>query len=163
MPRGDQVERGVGCRSSLVALIDRRPRPRLIAILASQNTRPDGQNMAQSQDMQSANTFLAHMFVMGGFTANYTAERHVTGEGWARPGFGCGNGVANDLGNFHRARNCDSTVGPAPFFYSGDGACHELIGDILVESRFDDENRGSVGHDADRTPVIARRSTIDNP
>src|SRR5512135_2712705 len=115
-----QGEAGSGRVAALVAPIDTRTLPGLLTALAGENAEADGHGVLHGELMQAGGGLARHDVVMSGLAADDAAERE------------------RDL---ERSRHRNPLIGDALSIELVDRAAGELVGDVLIEARLDDEDR----------------------
>src|SRR5512143_212161 len=136
-----QGEAGSRRVAPLVAPIDARPLPGLLAALASEDAEADRHGVLHGELMKSGGRFARHDVVMGGLAADDAAERDAAAMAPCPADKAVGEREAERERDLERARHGDPLIGDALRVEFLDRAAGELVGDILVEARLDDEDR----------------------
>src|SRR5262249_48779524 len=127
--------------ASLVAPVDARPLPGLLAALAGEDAEADRHGVLHGELMKSGGGFARYDVVVGGFTADNAAERDAAAMAPSPADEAIGKREAQRKRYLERARHCDPLVSDTLRVELLDRAAGKLVGDILVEARFDDEDR----------------------
>src|SRR5262249_21796892 len=144
-----QREAGAPGMAALVASIDARPLPGLLATLAGQDAEADRYSMLHGELMQACRRFTCDNVVMGGFAPDHAAERDAAAMPPCPADKAIGEREAERKRNLERAGHGEPHECHLVGLELLDGARRELVGDVLVEARLDDQNRTwtFAGHD----------------
>ncbi len=136
-----QGEAGSRRVAPLVAPIDARPFPGLLATLAGEDTEANRHGVLHGELMEPSGGFARHDVVMGGLAANDAAESDAAAMAPCPADEAVGEREAERERDLKRARHGNPLIGDALRVELLDRAAGELVGDILVEARLDDEDR----------------------
>src|SRR5690606_29981658 len=136
----DHLEAGLRRLAALVALLDAGALHGLLAVVDREHAEADGEGVGVDQLLDAARAFLADVVEMRGFAAYDAAERDVAVEAAAH-GIELArvDGVADRRGYFECARHRHLVIGYARGIEHGGRSFQQLVGNVLVVARLDDQ------------------------
>jgi len=126
--------------AALVASIDACPLPGLFAAIAGEDAEADGNGMLYGKLMQPCGRLPRDDVVMGSFATDNAAERDAAAMPPRSPDEAISKSETERECNFKRAGHGEALIRDILRFELCDRAACKLVGDVLVESRFDDED-----------------------